>query len=164
MFNSSKDICEHIKDIHGEIKKIMKHYYPYPSDWYTTYSNEQKAPPIYYKKTENAHTLSIELPGVSKKDITVTLLKSRSVENNQIKVMWVRDKKRFSISFTDIMTEDITASCENGILTIILHIELRVNHDGVPEIFCDGVEVKSFNIPPTSQPLPSAATMWYPCS
>lgn len=77
----------------------------------------KKVPHNTIKETKVAQVLSIELPGVYKKDIKITL------ENDQLKIEGVRDKTVFSYLFAVIESNNTTASYENGILTIILYRE-----------------------------------------
>lgn len=59
--------------------------------------------------------------------------------------------KYISIDFINVNeNETLTVYLKDVKDNSYIQVELRVNHDGVSEIFCDGIEVKSFD-------------MWYPC-
>lgn len=71
----------------------------------------------WIKSSDDVYTAELELPGFSKKDVSLT----SNSETLSVKAKNEQREKSFSISLNDLVSpEDITCKMSNGLLTITM--------------------------------------------
>jgi len=72
------------------------------------------------KEDEHKHTLEVELPGVKKSDVSI------SIDDDRITIEYKKDGKDGQLHFSNRgLSEEIEATLENGLLTVTFQKKKR---------------------------------------